>query len=176
MYTQCILLYDSVLLENWTYQPYPTKLHSTRFVTASFLQWTHSLYAPLNPPFSLKADSGGHVFTIQTIHPCFSHHTIMTIVVSNWLVLVTVLSLVLLGRFKFSRNKSGLVNLPGPVSPSWLRGKHSHGRSSYWFNPDVVLIGNFLQIFNPHAWCFHDSIAKRCETSSSWEDTLLTSI
>ncbi|KAE9394005.1 cytochrome P450 [Gymnopus androsaceus JB14] len=35
----------------------------------------------------------------------------------------------------------GLDNLPGPVSPSWLA-------------------GNFLQLFNPNAWKFHEFIAE----------------
>ncbi|KAF5371889.1 hypothetical protein D9757_010589 [Collybiopsis confluens] len=43
------------------------------------------------------------------------------------------------------RDKSGksaaIENLPGPQSPSWLR-------------------GNFLQVFNPSAWGFHEFLAK----------------
>ncbi|KAE9397791.1 cytochrome P450 [Gymnopus androsaceus JB14] len=55
------------------------------------------------------------------------------------LVVIAVLLLVLLRRF--SRKKSDLENIPGPVSPSWLT-------------------GNFQQLFNPYAWKFHESIAK----------------
>ncbi|KAE9394010.1 cytochrome P450 [Gymnopus androsaceus JB14] len=58
----------------------------------------------------------------------------------NWqLVAISVLFFVLLRLF--SRRKSGLDNLPGPVSPSWIT-------------------GNFLQLFNPSAWKFHELIAK----------------
>ncbi|KAE9403504.1 cytochrome P450 [Gymnopus androsaceus JB14] len=58
----------------------------------------------------------------------------------NWpLVAAAVLILVLLRRF--SHKKSGLDNLPGPVSASWLT-------------------GNFQQLFDPKAWKFHESIAK----------------
>ncbi|KAE9386988.1 cytochrome P450 [Gymnopus androsaceus JB14] len=58
----------------------------------------------------------------------------------NWqLVVVALLFLVLLRRF--SRKKFGLDNLPGPVSPSWLK-------------------GNFVQVFNPYAWKFHEFVAR----------------
>ncbi|KAE9385054.1 cytochrome P450 [Gymnopus androsaceus JB14] len=64
----------------------------------------------------------------------------MTATSLNWqLGVIATLAIILLRRF--FRRKYGLDNLPGPVSPSWLT-------------------GNFLQLFNPYAWKFHESIAK----------------
>ncbi|KAE9385128.1 cytochrome P450 [Gymnopus androsaceus JB14] len=64
----------------------------------------------------------------------------MTATSLNWqLGVIAILAVILLRRF--FRRKYGLDNLPGPVSPSWLT-------------------GNFLQLFNPYAWKFHESIAK----------------
>lgn len=106
--------------------------HSASIILA-VLHWaskaaytTCEKYASQFPQTSLKAFRAGHFESSPS-----SASMVMTIASTNWLVLVTALSLVLLGRF--SRKKLSLENLPGPVPSSWLRGRRSH---CYIYNAD----------------------------------------
>ncbi|KIK66524.1 hypothetical protein GYMLUDRAFT_239459 [Collybiopsis luxurians FD-317 M1] len=60
------------------------------------------------------------------------------------LVISAVLALVLIryGYGRSSRSSSEIENVPGPKSPSWLK-------------------GNFEQVFNPAAWDFHTSLTQQ---------------
>jgi cytochrome P450 len=73
----------------------------------------------------------------------------MAVVTSlNWLLVAAALPLVFFIRFlRTSLVSSGLANLAGPASPSWLK-------------------GNFQQVFNPHAWGFHEFLAKQYGSTS----------
>ncbi|KIK57097.1 hypothetical protein GYMLUDRAFT_87102, partial [Collybiopsis luxurians FD-317 M1] len=54
------------------------------------------------------------------------------------------LSVLVLGLFRrlYGGKSSGIENIPGPQSPSWLK-------------------GNFEQVFNPSAWGFHAFLAHK---------------